>query len=172
MASQVCVLADEELQYLDASFGTLTENILSNRYALGKSGAPYDLYLSSDIDILPASSYRVIWLLGVPVLTGKESRKIRDWKAAGITVLWTSPEGTVIHQGPDNAKFFKERYAWSASELRRIWSDSGVHLYIETDDVLYAGNGWLSIHSLCRGRTAYQAALFRQDHGRSYRKPW
>ena len=151
MPSQVCVLTDEELQYLDADFGSLTENILSNRYALGKSGAPYDLYLRSDLQNLPYPSYRVIWLLGIPTLTDEESSRVREWQESGLTVLWTSLEGTMLHRSPGNSTFYKGRYTWSASELRQFWSDSGVHLYIETDDVLYAGNGWLSIHTISGG---------------------
>ena len=151
LASQVCVVADEELQYLDADFGSLTEDILANRYALGKSGAPYDLFLRSDLKNLPYTSYRVIWLLGIPALTDEESSRIREWQESGLTVLWTSPEGTTLHRSPGNSAFYKGRYTWSASELRQVWSDSGVHLYIKTDDVLYAGNGWLSIHTVFGG---------------------
>jgi len=147
MAPQVCILTDEELQYLDAGFGSLCENILSNRYALGKTGAPYDLYLRSDSKILPVTSYRVIWLLGIPSLTDKESLKIQDWIDSGIVVLWTSLKGTIIYQDSKKSSFYQDRFTWSPAELRKLWQDSGVHLYLDTDDVLYAGRGWLSIHS-------------------------
>lgn len=151
MACQVCVLTDEELQFLDGSFGALTEKILSNRYALGKTGTPYHLYLRSDFNRIPAAGYKVIWLLGLPDLTEAEVRAVRMWQASGVTVLKTGPEGTTIYHHPDQSAFYPDRYTWSASELRQIWRESGVHLYVESDDVVYAGYGWLSLHTLTGG---------------------
>ena len=44
MHAEVCVMVDEELSFWDASHGSLAEHILSNRYSLAKTGAPYDLF--------------------------------------------------------------------------------------------------------------------------------
>jgi hypothetical protein len=35
--------------------------------------------------------------------------------------------------------------------LRQIYLDAGVHLYLDSDDCLYADNGWVGIHALTAG---------------------
>lgn len=152
MSPHVCVLADEELHFLDAGFGAMTEKTLKNRYSLGKTGAPYDLYLRDDLEILPSSSYRVIWLMGFPTLTSGESARMRGWLESGKMVVWTDLKGTHIHRSPEKHAFHPGRFSWSAGELRSLWREAGVHLYLETDDICYAGRGWLGIHTVSGGK--------------------
>ena len=147
ISSQVCILADEELHFHDGSYGKLTGRILSNREALGKSGAPYDLYLRPDGERINVEPYRIIWFLGVPEINSAEAIKIQQWLASGITVLVTDRKGTTIHHGRGNSIIYKNRYTWTAEELRGIWRGASVHVYIDNDDILYAGNGWLGIHT-------------------------
>lgn len=45
-----------------------------------------------------------------------------------------------------------KKIKWTDSELRDIWEKAGVHLYIDTDDVLYIGNNWLCIHTVEGGK--------------------
>ena len=39
----------------------------------------------------------------------------------------------------------------TVAEIRRFLKNSGVHLYTEKDDVVYAGNGYLALHSTIPG---------------------
>ncbi|NOX65884.1 MAG: hypothetical protein GXO85_08810, partial [Chlorobi bacterium] len=87
MRSQVCVIVDEELSFWDASYGKLTNEILSNRYPLAKTGAPYDLFLRTDLDNISTTQYKVIWLMGLLKLQKNEILKIEKWRQQGITVL-------------------------------------------------------------------------------------
>lgn len=149
--AQVCVVADEELAFHDQSYGTLTEQIMRNRYALAKSGAPYDLYLLSDIEDLPVSQYRVIWLLGPRSLSPHLEGYLSIIHKKQVTTLWTHPGGTSVHYTNGTSLDYNDRQSWSPDELRSLWKRAGVHVYLETNDVLYAGKGWIGIHTLKGG---------------------
>jgi len=41
--------------------------------------------------------------------------------------------------------------SWSDSELREIFKNAGVHIYIDSGDVFYIGRKWLCIHSIIGG---------------------
>ncbi len=151
MQSQVCVIVDEELSFWDASYGKLTNEILSNRYPLAKTGAPYDLFLRTDLENISTNQYKVIWLMGLLKLKKDEILKIEKWRQQGITVLWTDGYGTKIYY-QDDEELRNKKIKWTASELRNVWKKAGVHFYIETDDVLYIGNNWLSIHTVEGGK--------------------
>ncbi len=149
--SQVGVFVDEELSFWDAGYGRLTDNILSNRYPLAKTGAPHDLFLRSDLaDTISGNQYKVIWLMGFLELNKEETDKIQKWRKQGITVLWTNGKGTRIFN--NNEEIFRSgKFKWTDLELRELWKKAGVHLFINTGDVFYIGNNWLSIHTLGGG---------------------
>ncbi|NOX64499.1 MAG: hypothetical protein GXO85_01560, partial [Chlorobi bacterium] len=161
MQSQVCVIVDEELSFWDASYGKLTNEILSNRYPLAKTGAPYDLFLRTDLDNISTTQYKVIWLMGLLKLQKNEILKIEKWRQQGITVLWTDGYGTKIYHENDE-ELRDKKIKWTDSELRDIWKKAGVHLYIETDDVLYIGNNWLCIHTVEGGKRTVIFPFFAQ----------
>jgi len=152
MEAQVCVVVDEELCFYDASFGALTGDILSNRYALAKTGAPYDLYLRQDLAALDLQRYRVLWLLGIPQLHEAEFEQLHATKKAGITVLWTDTKGTQAQRPNKARQVFPGKFRWTPAELRNLWRQAGVHLYSDGGDVLYAGRGWLCLHSVPGGK--------------------
>ena len=150
MRSQVCVIYDEHLCFRDASNGTLTEQIMSNRYPLGKTGAPYDLFLRTDYDIIPSDQYKMIWLMGVSDLNSDETQRIQKWMQKGITVMLTDGSGTRIFKGKEDV-FVKQKISWSDSELREIFENAGVHIYVKSGDVFYIGRNWLCIHTIAGG---------------------
>jgi len=162
MNAQVCVIVDEELSFWDASFGKLTENILANRYPLGKTGAPYDLYLRTDLIDFTTNDYRVIWLMGMLELKEGEKEQIEKWKQQGIMVLWTDGTGTRIYNHDADIIYSKYKFKWSNSELREIWKNAGVHFYLETNDVVYAGRKWICIHTLEGGKRTVKLPFYAQ----------
>lgn len=162
MHSQVCVIVDEELSFWDASYGKLTNVILSNRYPLAKTGAPYNLFLRTDIDTISTAQYKVIWLMGMLKLKKDEILRIEKWRQQGVTVLWTDGYETKIYY-PDGEDFItNKKIKWTDAELRDIWNKAGVHLYIETNDVLYIGNNWLCIHTVKGGKRTVKFPFLAQ----------
>ena len=162
MRPQVSVIVDEELSFWDASYGKLTNNILSNRYPLAKTGAPHDLFLRTDVNNISSTQYQVIWLMGLLKLTKDEILKIEKWRQQGITVLWTDGHGTKIYYKDGKEFFIDKKTKWTDSELRDVWKKAGVHLYIDTDDVFYIGNNWLCIHTVEGGKRTIKFPFFAQ----------
>lgn len=153
MRSQVCVIYDEQLCFWDASYGQLTEQILSNRYPLAKTGAPYDLFLRTDYAIIPADQYKVIWLMGFLNLNEDEMLIIKEWQQKGITVMWTDGSGTHVFKEYQD-QYVKNVFLLTDSQLREIFEHAGVHVYIRSGDVFYIGRNWLCIHSIFGGKKA------------------
>ena len=149
--AEVCVMADEELCFWDASHGSLTEQILSNRSSLAKTGAPYDLFLRSDINKIPEDQYKIIWLKGFLQLNDNEKKRIEEWTEEGKTILWTNDKGTTILKNNSTRYMEGVRFITDA-QLRAIFSDAGVHIYIDSGEVLYVGMGWICVHSAEGGK--------------------
>ncbi|GAA4446622.1 hypothetical protein GCM10023091_40090 [Ravibacter arvi] len=150
--TEVAVVVDEALSYRDASLGQLTGEMLRNRYSLGKTGAPYDLFLRSDLSSLKSKAYKFIWLLGVDGLSKAETEKIAKWEKSGITVMRTTETGTVFSSGAQKSA----QIQWAPGELRSLYQAAGVHIYVSSNEVCYAGNGWVSLHTVSGGeRTIY-----------------
>ncbi|HEX7756761.1 MAG TPA: hypothetical protein VF421_15520 [Niabella sp.] len=152
MNAGVCVFVDEELCFRDASLGKLVAPILANRYALGKTGAPYDLFLRSDIERLRHNSYKVIWMMGALELNPKEKVLLDQWRRKGAWILWTDGERTTLMDPSGYRHIYKGKLSWSAGELRACWRQAGIPVYITTNDVLYAGRGWLCLHTAAGGK--------------------
>jgi beta-galactosidase len=146
MKPEIGVIVDERLQFWDESYGGLTSKITSNRYSLAKTGAPYDLYLRADLDSLPVSSYKIVWLMGIPDITDHERQYLDEMIKRGMVIMLTDTVGTEI-KSLSLEKKYPGKYSWTAAELGEIWQDCHVHRYIKTEDVLYAGRGWIGIHS-------------------------
>lgn len=151
MKPQVGVVVDEELAFWDPTYGHLTENILSNRYPLAKTGTSYDLFLRTDLNGMPTSQYKVVWLMGMLSLNSMEEASIKKWTEQGITVLWTNGKGTRIFNPNGRELFMEGKFKWSASELGEQWGRAGVHRYMDTDDVFYIGRNWMGIHTIKGG---------------------
>ncbi len=151
MKPEVAVIVDERIQFWDKSFGALTNKIIGNRYALGKTGIPYDLYLRTDLEKIKPEQYKVIWFMGVKEVTKGEKKKMDAFSDAGTLVMHTDGYGTGIYAENGPKKKFSEKVSWSAGELGEMWQQTGVHRYLDSEDVVYAGRGWISIHSLKGG---------------------
>ncbi|PXX25730.1 beta-galactosidase [Arenibacter sp. ARW7G5Y1] len=148
MKPQIGVVVDEEISFWDPTYGHLTENILSNRYPLAKTGTSYDLFLRTDLKSMPTTQYKVVWLMGFLELTSKEESRIKKWNKRGITVLWTNGKGTKIFDPNEGELYMDGKFKWSASELGERWGKAGVHRYIDTEDVFYIGRNWMGIHTI------------------------
>ena len=147
MKSEVCVIVDEQLCFYDASFGSLMRRILSNAFSLAKTGAPYDLFLRSDEEVIPKERYKIIWLMGFMDLSKEEKSMIKKWQEQGISLMWT--DGTKTHLFKKNGNLKTEdKIKWTETSLNLLWKEAGVHLYTSPGDVFYIGHNWLCVHSV------------------------
>lgn len=153
MKVEVAVFLDEELPFYDSTFGQLTEKILSNRYSLGKTGADYDLWYRSDWKRADKTNYRLIWLLGWPELAESDLAEISRLGQAGVFVFWTNLSGSrfLAPAVVENWEF-PEKYHWWGAELGAFITQAGAHRYTENEDVVYARNGWLCLHTATGGQ--------------------
>ena len=150
MKPEIGVIVDERLLFWDASYGRLTAQILSNRNSFAHTGSPYDLFLRTDLPSIPLSQYKVLWLMGIPNLTDHERQFINNMSDKGMAIMLTDTMGTVI-KGKLSENNYPGKFSWTADELGELWQNFHVHRYIHTKDVLYAGRGWVGIHTVDGG---------------------
>jgi len=94
-----------------------------------KMGAPFHFYLASDFDRIDwaGEAYRAVLIL-IPG-EGAFAERARDvLKTHGVAGLYLTE--------------FRE-----ASWLRDFLEDQGVFIYSRSEDVLYAGNGYVALHA-------------------------
>lgn len=130
--TEVCVFIDEESHSKIGKMHPAYASPFNMRKALGATGAPYDVYLISDFD-------EIHW----------DERK---YKAAVFVVPhddgYTDACMTVLREkGVGAIRVSHEKPMYTERELIGFLKDSGVFLYSESEDVFYAGNGFVSLHA-------------------------
>ena len=148
MEPQVAVVVDEALSFQDGSYGRLSEGILGNRYHLGKIGCSYELLLRDDMKALTEKGYRFVWLMGVTDLCVEEEALLANCLETGAHVLHTDFHDSVLRQPDQDPVRMETTRSFAPSELRRMMQEADVYQYVDSDDVVYAGNAWLGIHSV------------------------
>ena len=106
----------------------------AQRKALGLMGAPYDCYDLADFDAV-YDRYRAVFFVSV-LPSPRLKDALTKCKNAGVAVLQNTPR----------------RPTFTADRLRRFCRKSGVHVYCETDEILYVNDNWLAIHSPTGGK--------------------
>ncbi|MGV3763204.1 beta-galactosidase [Parapedobacter sp.] len=152
MHAEVAVVVDERLQFWDKSLGRQTAELMANRYALGKCGVPYDLYLRTDLDKVKLGRYKAVWLLGIRGLTDEEQRLADRLVAHGNWLLFSDGNESTLKAKDAEVEHYPKKNQWSAKELGELWERAGVHRYNQQEDVVYAGRGWLCVHSEIGGK--------------------
>ena len=102
------------------------------RTALGGSGIPYHIYLIDDFDAaMSLGEYKAVMLATVP-----DTDKL------------TSAEEFCEKNGICALKLTREKFSYTPDELRRVFSEAGVHSYTDCGcDVVYVGRGILALHA-------------------------
>jgi len=155
MEPQVAIIVDERLQFFDRDYGAQTARIIGNKYALGRTGAPYDLFLRGDLDSLRIAPYKVIWLMGLLELSSVEKTFLEKQRKKGILILHSDDRGTSVFANKKE-RDYPGKWEWDAQSLGTLWDQAGVHRYTKTEDVIYAGHGWIGIHAGIAGRKEIQ----------------
>ena len=103
------------------------------RINMGKTGIPFDLCMVEDAPSLTNKYRAAIFTAASPSESGK--RALELFREKGIYCLEISEEKT----------------HYPTQELRSLLTDAGAHCYIDTNDVIYSGNGFLGIHASSDG---------------------
>ena len=104
------------------------------RRELGLMGAPYDKYLAEDFDAV-AEKYRAFILLE-PAITERSLHIEAYAREHGIPIF----------------KIGRGTPAVTVDMLRQFLSESGVHLYTDTEAVIFASKSYVFLHTARDGR--------------------
>lgn len=134
LGAEAVYFADERA-YENYNFGaSLATSAVTSHIKMGSTGAPYDTHMVEDAaEVLP--SYKAA-IFGSPYPSDAGRRAIELCREMGIPHLVASEEHPVF----------------SAAEIRAFLKEAGIHVYIENNDVIYAGNGYLGIHAASAGK--------------------
>ena len=181
--AEIAVIASQESEFYLPQRGTPGNETYAARYIeqigeLCKSGAPFDFYLSADLESDIMERYKVIFCLDGLALNEKERKRLHDLQNGGRTFLWFHDTGAIVGgrrssvnsrelTGLDVGETVPTRPAkrvfsdWtsvdlgdpvnSAETLRGIFRDAGIHIYLESDDVFSASDSALMIHAASDG---------------------
>lgn len=127
--AEIAFLADE------SGYANLLKNspeilgIESTRTAMGNIGAPYDTYLVEDAPLILKNYKAVVFPCPIPSdAAGKAMAICEELKIPYLSATADSP-------------------ILSSAKIREFVKSCGVHLYSESDEVVYAGGGYLAVHS-------------------------
>ena len=123
--SEIAVFVDDKA-YRFGVGNSLSYNI---RESLGLMGAPYDCYLASDYERVKDrySAYIII----DPYRTALIDKIISDAEKREVPFLTVTPETAAI----------------TSEELRNFCLSSRVHIYTDTDAVIYVNESYLFVHA-------------------------
>lgn len=130
---EIVLFADETSYANLLSKSPQLTGIYRTRTNMGNIGAPYDICMVEDAEVVLSKYKAVVFPFPIPSEAGKYVLELCIKK--GIPYLAATPEHTEL----------------TTDEIRTFIKNSGVHIYAEKDDVVYAGNGYLGIHSAIGG---------------------
>jgi hypothetical protein len=107
--------------------------IIGSRTSMGLTGAPYDSCMAEDAEVLLDRYKAAIFPFPVPSEAGERAMALcRERK---IPYLSATPDHDTL----------------TPEEIRAVLKESGVHLYADEQDVVYAGRGYVGLHSVAAG---------------------
>ena len=128
--TEVAFFADERAYAnLYQDHETISRSVHYTRIAMGNVGAPYASYMVEEGKEVLTDIRAAIFPAPVPSAAGE--RMMRLCQEKKIPTL----SATVEHP------------SFSSEEIQAFLRNAGVHLYSETDDVVYVGNGYLGLHA-------------------------
>ena len=128
--TQTAVFVDEE-SYALISDASVTRKVCSNiREALGKMGAPYDIYLSADAPSVVDRYKAIISLVPIETELSKSVKKLAEQNNCAYIEITN------------------DNYDMPPSELRAFLQSAGVWVYCERDAVIYANSRFIFLHTV------------------------
>lgn len=120
---------NDESAYKYLTEGGLKNAMFDQRKELGVMGTPYDVYDIFDFDAICNNYKAMIFMSGVK--TDYLKSAVNYCKKNDIPYLVATPL----------------KYHFTVKELRAFCKTSGVHMYCESDDIIYINENYLAIHA-------------------------
>jgi len=134
LCAEVVFFADEESYANVFSDSPQISGILGSRIAIGKSGVPYDTVAVCDAEMLLPKYKAAIFPFPVPSEAGERAMKLCE--ELGIPYIRATAEHPTLE----------------LSEIREFLETTDVNIYAPSGDVVYAGCGYLALHSSVGGK--------------------
>ena len=181
--AEVAVIASLESEFNLPHRGQPGNEKYAERYIgqigeLCKSGAPFDFYVSADLESEVMERYKVFFCLDGLALSADERKRLHELQCGKRTFLWFHDAGAIVDgsrslsntreltgldtgENAPSSPIKREFADWtsidlgepmiSAETLRRIFQEAKVHIYLESGDVLSASDSALMIHAASDG---------------------
>lgn len=172
-AAEIALIVDaESLYYLDGRSAFASELLSAQRNGLGRMGAPYDVISFADVGDMDISRYKLVLLPDLFVVDDAKKKVLEDKVfQEGRTVVWVRAPGIITNGRYDPANVealsgisagvteltVKDMGTWvsvlspqanlSASTLRTLAAEAGVHLYIDQEEPVYATDRLVAVHT-------------------------
>lgn len=130
--AEVAVFVDESA-YKYLTDGSLRNIFHSQRGELGLMGTPYDIYDVYDFEEVYADYKAVILLSNAKTVYMENARNL--CRENNVPYIMTST--------------LKEKF--TVNELRAFCETNGVHIYCETDDIIYVNENYICIYAVTEG---------------------
>ena len=129
---QVAVFIDESA-YKYLTDCSLKNAIYAERHELGIMGTPYDMYDVFDFAEV-YKNYKAFVFMS-PSVTEDMKNALKICEKNNLPYLSVS----------------EKKYNFSSCELRNFCKQNGVHIYCESDDILYINENYAAVHALTSG---------------------
>ena len=128
------------------------QGIRDTRTAMGNIGAPYDTLMVEDAEKLLKSYKAAVFAFPIASECGKKAISLCE--ELGIPYISATPEHTAL----------------TVDEIETFIKAAGVHIYVDSRDVVYVGGGYVALHAAVGGKkqiklpsTAKITAIFGAD---------
>lgn len=130
--AEVAVFVDESAyKYLTSC--SLRNIFHTQREQLGLIGTPYDIYDVYDFEAVYKNYKAVVLLSSAKTVYMENARNLCE--ANNVPYIMTSP--------------LKEKF--TVNELRAFCKANGIHIYCETDDIIYVNENYICIYAVTDG---------------------
>ena len=133
LSPNVVLFADERGYANLFSNSPHLKGIRETRVAMGNTGVPYDSYMVEDADHILNNYRAAVFLMPIPSEAGKHAMELCH--KMGIPYLAASAEHCEL----------------TVEEIQEFYKNNGIHFYTDEKDVVYAGNGYVGLHSATGG---------------------
>lgn len=176
--AQVLLIADPQSAYLvNEKMPQATEMTQNFRNKLSRTGAPFETYSFDDIAALDMAQYRVvclpatfliteeraallqkyvfngdrtvIWMYAPGICDGAtlDTERVRQWSGA----VYRTPGIIATDMGQWQSVYCFDYQEMTPNVLRNVLQTAGVHLYVDTEDPIYADARLLAVHTAIGG---------------------
>ena len=130
--AEVAVFVDESA-YKYMTSGSLRNIFHDRRRELGVMGTPYDIFDVNDFEAVYQNYKAIILLSNAKTVNMENARNLCI--ANDVPYIMTSP--------------MKDKF--TVNELRAFCKTNGVHIYCETDDIVYVNENYICIYAVTEG---------------------